>query len=143
MKKVIILLVFFAIALGLSNGVYAQKFKVIVNSDNQTKEIKKSHLDKIFLKKQSKWEDGTKIRPVNLSKESSVRESFSKEIHKKNVSAIGAFWQKQIFTGKGVPPVEKSNDKEVIKYVKSNPGAIGYVSGTANTNGVKTITITK
>jgi ABC-type phosphate transport system substrate-binding protein len=143
MKKIIILLVFFAITLGLSNAGSAQKYKVIVHSENQVKEIKRTHLDKIFLKKQSKWEDGTKIKPVNLSKESSVRVAFTKEVHKKTVSAINAYWQKQIFTGKGVPPLEKANDKDVIAYVKSNPGAIGYVSGTANTDGVNTIMITK
>ena len=143
MKRIIIMLVLFAITLGLSTGVYAQNFKVIVNTDNTVKEITKKQLDKIFLKKSTKWDDDTKIKPVNLDQESDVRESFSKDVHRKNVSAIKAYWQKQIFTGKGVPPVEKSNDEEIVEFIKSNPGAIGYVSSGANTNGVNTVTVKK
>ena len=141
MKKIIILLVLFAITLGLSTGGYAQNYKVIANADNSVKELTKRQLDKIFLKKMTKWEDDTKIKPVNLNQDSDIRESFSKDVHKKNVSAIKAYWQKQIFTGKGVPPVEKSTDKEVINFVKANPGAVGYVSSGASTNGVNTITV--
>lgn len=143
MKRYFSLLVFFAIVLGLISSASAQNFKVVVHTDNQIKEIKSSNLDNIYLKKISKWDDGTKIKPINLSSEADVRASFSKEVHKKSVSAVKAYWQKQIFTGKGVPPVEKSNDREVIEFVKSNPGAIGYVSGNANTDGVTTVKVIK
>ena len=141
MKRYFVLLVLFAITLGFSSEVNGQNYKVIVNTDNPVKEISRKELDKVFLKKVTKWENDVKIKPINLNQESDVRESFSKDVHKKNVSAIKAYWQKQIFTGKGVPPVEKSNDREIIDFVKSNPGAVGYISGGANTNGVKTITV--
>ena len=46
----------------------------------------------------------------------------------KKVSSIKAFWQKKIFSGRGIPPPEKTSEKEILKYVHDNPGAIGYVS---------------
>ena len=98
-------------------------------------------MDKIFLKKVTKWNDGSKINPVNLTAESTVREKFTQTVHDKKISAINAYWQKQIFTGKGVPPVEKKSDQNVIQYIKANPGAIGYVSASANTAGVKVIQV--
>jgi hypothetical protein len=44
------------------------------------------------------------------------------------VSSIKAYWQKQIFSGRGVPPEEKQSDEEVLEYVSKNVGAIGYIS---------------
>jgi len=46
-----------------------------------------------------------------------------------------------VFAGSGTPPIEKKSDLEVIEYVKKNSGAIGYVSKSTNTTGVKEITV--
>jgi ABC-type phosphate transport system substrate-binding protein len=37
--------------------------------------------------------------------------------------------------------VEKKTDEAVVEYVKNNAGAIGYVSSSANTSGVKVIKV--
>ena len=71
------------------------------------------------------------------------KENFTKKIHGKSISAINAYWQKKIFTGKGVPPIEQSSEKDVIEFVKNNPGAIGYVSANTNTSGVKVLKVVK
>jgi ABC-type phosphate transport system substrate-binding protein len=116
-------------------------YKVIVNKDNPVSELTKDKVSKLFLKKAKKWDNGNKVQPVDLFSGSTVRKSFSKGIYGKTVAAIKAYWQKQIFSGKGIPPAEKNRDREVIAYVKSKPGAIGYVSAKANTNGVKVVKI--
>ena len=110
------------------NGQNPEKFKIIVNKSNSVKSISSDDLKKIFLKKETMWADDTKIYPVDLNESSKTRENFTNEIHGKKVAAIKAYWQKQIFTGRGVPPPEKSSDKEVLEYVDKNEGAIGYVS---------------
>ena len=144
MKKLIFLTAFFWAI--LSGGLlFAQKnsdYKIIINKNNSQTEISKDDVSKIFLKKITKWDDGNKIKPVDLVEKSSVRKKFSKDIHDKDVSAIKAYWQKKIFSGKGVPPPEKSSDKDVVSYVKSNPGAIGYVAAKTKTSGVKEIEVT-
>jgi ABC-type phosphate transport system substrate-binding protein len=145
MKNIAIILVI-VLAIGLLIGfspVKAQDsaYKVIINSSNGIDSASKSDISKWFLKKKTKWDDGQKIVPVDLSADSSVRESFTREIHGKSVSGIKNYWQKQIFSGKGTPPVEKGSDAEVLDFVKSNPGAIGYVSSDADVSGVKVITV--
>jgi ABC-type phosphate transport system substrate-binding protein len=114
---------------------------VIVNNANSISEITKDKLSDIFLKKVSKWSDNKKIVPVNLKAESKTRQSFAKSIHNKSVNAVKAYWQKKIFTGKGVPPVEKRSNAEVIAFVKDNPGAVGYVSSNAAVSGVKVVEV--
>ena len=142
MKRNILLLV--VILLACSFG-YTQSstYKVIVNNANSISEITKDQLSDMFLKKTSKWSDNKKIVPVNLKAESNTRQSFAKSVHNKSVNAVKAYWQKKIFTGKGVPPVEKPNNAEVITFVKANPGAIGYVSANAAVSGVKVVKVKK
>ena len=137
-KRNLVLLI--VILLACSFG-YGQNYKVIVNDANSIKEINKSELSDIFLKKTTKWSDNKKIEPVNLDADSDTRQAFAKSVHGKSVNAIKAYWQKKIFTGKGVPPVEKKSDAEVIAFVKENSGAIGYVSSNTAVSGVKVLKI--
>ncbi|MEJ2545582.1 MAG: hypothetical protein P8Y99_16080 [Calditrichaceae bacterium] len=78
---------------------------------------------------------------MNLDADSDTRQAFAKSVHGKSVNAIKAYWQKKIFTGKGVPPVEKKSDSEIIAFVKDNSGAIGYVSSKAFVVAVKVVTV--
>ena len=116
-------------------------YKVIVNQDNPVSQLTKDKVSKLLLKKTTKWENGDKVEPIDLKTDSNIRKSLSKTVHGKSVSAIKAYWQKKIFSGKGIPPAEKKNDADVISYVKAKSGGIGYVSLNTNTNGVKVVKI--
>ena len=116
-------------------------YKVIVNKDNPVSQLTKDKVSKLLLKKSTKWDNGDKVEPVDLKTDSNVRKSFTKTVHGKSVSAIKAYWQKKIFSGKGIPPAEKNSDSDVIAYVKTKSGAIGYVSANANTSGVKVVNV--
>jgi ABC-type phosphate transport system substrate-binding protein len=137
MKYIIIIALF----LGLGNAVNAQDYKVIVNSGNSISTLSKDEVSDFFLQKKTKWSSGNKVVAVDQKSKSSVRVSFSKGVHGKPVSAIKSYWQQALFSGKGVPPNEMSTDAEVIAFVKSNPGAIGYVSSGSNTSGVKVLSV--
>jgi len=54
---------------------------------------------------------------------------------------VKSYWQQQIFSGRDVPPVEKSSDAQVVAFVKQNPGAIGYVAEGTDTAGTKVVTV--
>ncbi len=119
----------------------AQSYKVIVNSKNTITSINKSEISQIFYKKKKNWSDGQAIVPVDLSSSSPVRAEFTKNIHAKSVAAIRNYWQQAAFTGAGIAPVEKLTDEEVIDYVKTHPGGIGYVSVSAKLSDVKEISV--
>ena len=130
--------------LGFALTAFAQsEFKVIVDPDNTIESLSEKEISKIFLKKQNTWSDGSQIIPVDQNGTSAVRIQFSENIHRKNVAAIMVYWQKQIFSGRSIPPAEKRSDRDVITFVKDNPGAIGYVSGNTYLQGVKVINVTK
>ena len=44
-----------------------------------------------------------------------------------SVASLKRYWQERIFSGNESPPPERVTDADVLTYVRSNPGAIGYV----------------
>lgn len=137
-RNIVVVLILMFIVSGIAS---AQNYKVIVNSSNSVNSLSKKEVSDLFLKKTAKFSNGTLAAPVDLVANSRAREAFSSSIHGKAVSAIRNYWQQAAFSGAATAPPEKSNDHDVIEFVKRNPGAIGYVSSDAETAGVKTISV--
>ena len=103
-------------------------FKVVVHNANSMTEIGLENLSRIYLKQTTSWPDGLEATPVDMAPDSDLREKFSKAVHGRNVSAIKSYWQRQIFSGKGIPPMEFNSEEDVLFFISETPGAVGYVS---------------
>ncbi|HEV8582245.1 MAG TPA: hypothetical protein VGX68_24505 [Thermoanaerobaculia bacterium] len=120
----------------------AEPALVIVNSANPVSGMHAEEVSEAFLKKAPRWPDGVEIVPVDLSEGSAVREAFSRRVHSKPAAAVKAYWQRMIFSGREVPPPEKATGADVVAFVRTNRGAIGYVGiDTVLGSGVKVIRI--
>ncbi|HEY0971961.1 MAG TPA: substrate-binding domain-containing protein [Gemmatimonadales bacterium] len=143
MKRIISRL-FVAAALVLFGGgaLQAQDYTIVVNAANPAASLTKAQASDLLLKKAAKWPHGAAAQPVDQQKSAAVRDAASRAIHGRPTSAIASYWQQQIFAGKDVPPPEKGSDADVLAFVRSNPGAIGYVSAGADLGaGVKALTV--
>lgn len=149
MRKLLILpilllsgLILAVLGVGVSRAQSTEGFQIVVHTSVDISALSRDEISKIFLKKRTKWDNGSAIEPVDQLPTSTVRERFSEAVHNRSASAIKSFWQKQIFSGRGVPPQERASDSEVLDLVRSTPGAIGYVSrGAAVSGGVKVVEI--
>ena len=111
----------------------APAFKVVVNSANGASSMTRDEVARLFLKKTTTWPGGAQpVQPVDQSRESAVRKAFTKAVLGRDVATVESFWQQAIFSGRAVPPVEKGSDADVLSFVRSNPNAVGYVSGGAD-----------
>lgn len=106
------------------------RYRVIVHPGVKGSQIPRTALSSIFLKQASKWGDGTAAQPVDQSVRSSVRMSFSADVLRRPFVEVQMYWQRQIAGGQ-VPPPVRISDEEIVSYVASTPGAIGYVSAEA------------
>lgn len=104
------------------------EYHVIVNAANPITTISRDDLSRIFLKQMTRWPEGGGIAAADLAPNSPVRERFTRDVHGRSVSAIRAYWHRQIFTGHAVPPVERASDAEMLEFVARDTNAIGYVS---------------
>lgn len=70
--------------------------------------------------------NGISIVAVNYGR-SALRDRFLRYFLKQDDDKYSAYWTVRRFVGKGVPPREVANAAEVISFVQSTPGAIGYI----------------
>jgi ABC-type phosphate transport system substrate-binding protein len=126
--------------LSIAAGASAAPFKIVAHNSVKIGSLSKKAASDLFLKKTSKWENGASVVPVDQV-DSSIRDAFSRAVHGKTAAAVKSYWNQQIFSGREVPPVEKRSDAEVLAFVRSTPGAVGYVSEEAVVDGVHVMSV--
>ena len=117
-------------------------FQVVVPASTPGGQIKREMLRSIFLGELTRWTDGTPVRAVDQSLRSPVRATFCESALGQTPSALNAYWSQRVMSGRVTPPPVKTGDEEVMAFVRSNVGAIGYVAaGTATPEGVKVLKV--
>jgi hypothetical protein len=116
-------------------------YQVIVDRQSALSTVDRRFLADAFLKKVTTWPDGRIIRVADLAPTSPARRRFSEDVLRRSVEAVKGYWQQRIFSGRDVPPPELDTDEEMRNYVLKHDGAVGYVSGTANVDGVKVLSV--
>jgi ABC-type phosphate transport system substrate-binding protein len=116
----------------------ASDYSVIGNSSIPAS-LSKSDLQAIFLGEKTKWDNGKPVKIVVLQGSSS--KSFLGDVVGKTPQQFDNHWKKQVFTGKAKAPTSFSDSSEVISFVSSTAGAIGFVSGEKPSGSSKIITV--
>ncbi|HXU33302.1 MAG TPA: hypothetical protein VN851_22260 [Thermoanaerobaculia bacterium] len=135
------------IGLGLFGGTVPasradEPYQVVVNAGNPTASLSKEKLAAYFLKKETRWSDGSKVSVVDRAPGAAVRAAFSKSVLGKDVAAVKSYWQRLLFSGKETPPAELDSDRDVMDFVAKSAGGIGYVAAGADLQaGVKALRI--
>jgi len=132
-----ILIVIISVLLLAPFACFAEVAVIVHPSNNNT--LDENTIKRIFLGKNKKFDNGNKIIPMNQNQGSGARTEFGKKVLGKSDSQLKAYWSKLIFTGKGTPPDEKSNDAEILKLVASTPDAIAYVDASSLDDSVKVV----
>ena len=110
---------------------------VIANPD--TPALSPEILQKVYLGKIVEV-DGRAVIPVNLEKGSVVRKEFMEQVLAQDDDKFIAYWTVRRYIGKGSPPREFSSIEQQLDFIRSTPGAVGYVSATVEISaGLKTI----
>ncbi len=67
------------------------------------------------------------LRPVNLPSGHPARKRFLALVMQQDDEDYLAYWTVRRYVGKGAPPRELATPADVVNYVRSTPGAIGYL----------------
>lgn len=67
------------------------------------------------------------VTPINLPSGSPMRDEFLQWVMEQNEEQYTGYWLVRRYVGKGAPPKELANVDEVVKYIVTTPGAVGYV----------------
>ncbi len=115
---------------------------VVANKGISVDSVTVKEAKKIWLGK-TKSLGGTSVKLADLPKGNASRDHFYTSVVKKSEKKLKAYWAKIIFAGKGSPPKTFGSDAEVISWVASTPGAVGYIESAANNDSVKVLMISK
>lgn len=128
-------------ALYLCAGYAAADVVVVVSPTSSVTTLKVNEVIDIFLGKASRFPNGERAVPLDLTESSSERSQFYLQYAGKSPHQMKAYWSKIIFTGKGLPPKEMLRSQEVKKLVGENPGLIGYMDRSMVDSRVRVVTV--
>lgn len=132
------LLLLAALGTFISINALAADFKVIANGNVGASSVSAEELKAVFLQEKSSLSDGSRVVPV-LIKGGPAHERFVKQYLGKTEDALMTYYRSLVFTGKGLMPKTLDSDAEVLAYVAKTKGAIGYISSSGGTEGVKVL----
>jgi TonB family protein len=120
---------------------FAAEVEVVANPAVKADSISVGELRSVFLAESNRLRDGSHVEPV-FEREGAVHEAFVKDFLKQTNASLHSHYGELVFTGKASMPKSFSSDAEVVAYVASTRGAIGYVDASANIDGVKVLEVT-
>jgi len=128
-----------ALALAVPDAWAAERsFAVIAAAGVAEQRLTRESISLIFKRKQTYWENGTRIQPVNLPPAHPLRRAFSQSMLGQLPEAMGDYWREMYFHGV-LPPHVLASEEAVILFVSSTPGALGYVSTCIPEHGVNVV----
>lgn len=119
----------------------AAALRIIVHPTTPVTALAREDAARLFLKRVTRWQDGTPVVPVDLGDEVPVRLLFTRLVHKRSIDMLLQYWQRQIFAGRETPPLERPTEAAVVAFVRSTPGAVGYVSAAVDLRGVRVVSL--
>ncbi len=142
-NRIVILLLLASIPLIVGLAEAKAEVIIIVNHSNSVSSMKRSMISRLFLKKKTKWGNGEKVEPVDLTSSNAVREKFSEKILRKSVRNVESHWIAQTVTGGHFAPKIVDSADAVKRHVADNAGGIGYIDSNELDDSVKKITVGK
>jgi len=118
-------------------------FIVIVNAENDARELPMADLTRIYLGKKTLWDAGTRgrIHPAMLGEDQAVVREFIEKDIQRTVDQYRAYWKHMLFSGGGTAPRTFRTAAHVIDFVASEPGAVGIVAAAPTDDRVKVIEV--
>jgi len=129
-------------SLGSWSAARAQDVVLVANQGVKISEITNADLRAIFMGTRTRFADGSHAVPVTL-KGGPVHEVFLKTHVGESPEEFRSEWRKVVFTGQGAMPKAFDSESDLIEYVGSTPGAVGYVSRISSQNRVKILATVK
>jgi ABC-type phosphate transport system substrate-binding protein len=124
----------------LPNVASAGTVVVIANENAPASSLSRADVKNIFLAKKTQWDNGQKINLATLKK-SQTHDYFLRKYLQKSPSQFQRYFKTLLFTGKGKIPKSFNSEADLVRYVASTDGAIGYVSSETDTGSVKVINV--
>ena len=114
------------LALASAAGEASAADGVVVIGNANLRRVDATTVAKIFTGKVIEV-DGVAVTAINANSGSPVRNRFLQVYLQQDEDKYTAYWTVRRYIGKGASPRELNRSADVINFVNSTPGAIGYI----------------
>lgn len=121
---------FIAVLLGATPLLAEQAEEVVVIGHPGLPKADRAQLLRLYTGRSIEM-NGQVVTVANAAPGSATRQQFLLRVVHMDEARYRAYWTVRRHVGKGVPPTEVSPDEEMIQFVNSTPGAIGYIGASA------------
>lgn len=116
--------------------------RAVVNTQLPDSEIlDRTDLRAVFTLRKRFWSDGQPIKVYVLPDSDPVHKDFVKGKLHLFPYQLRQIWNRLVFSGTGVAPVQLDSETEILRAVAREPNAIGYVNGAPLPAGVKEVPV--
>ncbi len=133
-RQRLILLLITLLASPLQAGVV-----VIVNAENTVNDFNQRQLVDLYMGRDLYFPNGQMALRLDQSPDSKVRKNFYANLVGKTIAQVNAYWARLLFTGRASPPQVIRNSKDVLKAIRNNSNAVGYIDEKDLEDGVRVI----
>ena len=102
----------------------AAEIAIIGRMDNEQQQLTVVQVQDIFMGRTRAFPGGRFALPFD---QMNLREEFYQKLTDRPIAQINSYWACLMFSGQTSPPTKLSDDQSMIKMVRENEGAIGYI----------------
>lgn len=102
-------------------------FYVVVNKTSYTRDLSTQELRSLFTLKRRVWSDGTSVQLVTLKIQNDAHHDFIKTVLKLFPYQVTRLWERQVFSGSALSPMQVDTYADLVEEVGSQRGTLGYI----------------
>jgi len=107
--------------------VAAGELVVVVNAGSGVTRLNREDVVNLFMGRYRELPSGVTARPIDQPATREGRALFYRKLVGKELDEINAYWARLYFSGKTSPPRQAKRYSEVIEWVASHEGGLGYI----------------
>ncbi len=112
---------------------------VVVNPMSGVDKVSREEVVNIFLGRSRRFASGLSAKPADLPPSQAERALFYRLLIDRELTEINAYWARLVFSGRTTPPRQATSVEDLLDFVGSTPGAIGYLDRTRVDGRVKMV----
>lgn len=110
----------------LAPGLSTAELVLVASARSAGIELNHERAENLYLGNTTTLADGTPVKLIDLPN-GILRDDFYLKLTGKNPAQIRAYWSRQVFTGRALPPREAGSVAEARQWLTDIPNLIGYL----------------
>lgn len=102
---------------------------VVTHPGNANKALPLSSVRAIFSMRLNTWPDGSQVTVFVMPDRHPAHAHFSRTVLKMLPYRLRREWDRLVFSGTGIAPIEVPDEAEMRRRIARTPGSIGYLDG--------------